>query len=41
MDRELSKGDSMAGAVQGDMIRCVAHSANRFTIEIATTPQEF
>jgi hypothetical protein len=31
----------MSGAVQSDMIRCVAHSVNRFTIEIATTPQEF
>jgi hypothetical protein len=31
----------MSGAVQSEMIRCVAHSVNRFTIEIATTPQEF
>jgi hypothetical protein len=31
----------MSGAVQSETIRCVAHSVNRFTIEIATTPQEF
>jgi hypothetical protein len=31
----------MSGTVQGETIRCVTHSVNRFTIEIATTPQEF
>ena len=31
----------MSGAVQSETIRCVAHSVNRFTIEIATTPHEF
>jgi hypothetical protein len=31
----------MSGAVQGETIRRVTHSVNRFTIEIATTPQEF
>jgi hypothetical protein len=31
----------MSGAAPSDPIRCVPHSVNRFTIEIATTPQEF
>jgi hypothetical protein len=31
----------MSGAVQSETIRCVTHSVNRFTIEIATAPQEF
>ena len=26
---------------QGETIRCVTHSVNRFTIEIATTPRDF
>jgi hypothetical protein len=29
----------MSGAVQSETIRCVAHSVNRFTIEIAATPR--
>jgi hypothetical protein len=31
----------MSGAVRSETIRCVAHSVNRFMLEIATTPQEF